>query len=330
MRGRRDPRLTALGVLGAALLLSLFTVFLHAKALGRGYLENYQVPRHVAILAGDAGNPWQYRVLSAWIVEAAHRLFGALSLHEPLILAFLAVRVLAETLLFVFAWRYWRALGSSTAAAFLGLAILGWSVSHANYGSDLQFSTYFDVLFYVLAALAVVQNRLVWILPITLLAALNRESSGFIPLLPLAAWPGAAPEKRARLVRVAGAGVAIYLAVFAALRLAYGPEPLVLAYGHHPGPDLLAFNVGRARTWIQLVATFSIVPALALAGFRRWPPLLRGFFWLLVPAWLVVHAVGAILAETRLLLGPFTLVLVPGALFLVQGRAPEGPPPRPV
>ena len=326
MRGRRA--LTALLVFGTALLLSLFTIFLHAKALGLAYVQDYQVPRHVAMLAGTAGNPWQYRMLSAWIVEGAHRICAALAIPQPLIAAFLAVRVLEQTLLFTLAWGYWRALGLSSAAAFFGLALLGWSVSYANYGSDLQFNTYFDVLFYVLAATAVVRNRLGWLLLITLLAAFNRETSGFIPLLPLAALPDSAPEARARLVRTAVAGVVIYLVVFSMLRWAYGPQALIVPYGHRPGLDLMAYNFGRVRTWVQLVGTFSIVPFVALAGWREWPRLLRAFFWLLVPAWFVVHAVGAVMSETRLLLVPFALVLVPGALFLLQRESDPARRPR--
>src|SRR2546427_11592439 len=99
MEGRRDPPGTMLWVIGSALLLSLFTVFLHLKALGRAYVLDYQVPRHLALMAGTAGNPWQYRVLSAWIVEAAHRVFAAVGVHDPLVLAFVVVRVLEQTLM---------------------------------------------------------------------------------------------------------------------------------------------------------------------------------------------------------------------------------------
>ena len=50
-------------------------------------------------------------------------------------------------------------------------------------GSDIQFNTFFDVTFYLLAGLCILQKRFVWIVPITLLAALNRETSGLIPFL---------------------------------------------------------------------------------------------------------------------------------------------------
>lgn len=323
MEGRRETPGTMLWVSGTALLLSLFTVFLHFKALGRAYVLEYQVPRHFAMLAGTAGNPWQYRVFSAWIVEGVHRALAAIGIHEPLIAAFVAVRVLIETAMFIVAWRYWRSLELSSAASFLGLALLGWGVSYANFGSDLQFNTYFDVLFYLVAAWLVVRDRLGWLLPLTALAAMNRETSGFIPLLPLAAWPSATREARSRALRIAVIGVAIYASVFVGLRWVYGRQELIVPYGHRPGLDLLLYNLTRARTWVQLVGTFSILPFMAVAAHSRWPSRLRGFFWLLVPAWLLVHWVGAVMSETRLLLVPLALAILPAALFLLPGETED-------
>lgn len=314
---RNTPRRTAALVITSALALSLLTVYLHAKGLHREYLIAYQIPRHQALLAGTAGDPWQYRILSAWVVEAVVQLGRVLGLLPSMISAFLAVRVLQETLMFVAAWCYWRALGLGVAPAFMGLALFGWGVSYSGYGSDLQFNTYFDVLFYLLAGIAVARRRPLWVLPLTVLAALNRETSGFIPLLPLIA-PAAAPGDRARAIRIALAGLALYVAVFAGLRWAYGHQELIIPYGHRPGLDLLTYNLTRTRTWAQLAATVSILPALALLAYREWPRVLRGIFWLVVPAWVAVHLVASVVAETRLMLVPFALVFVPGALLLLR------------
>ena len=312
-----------LWVTGTALLLSVFTVFLHLKALGRAYILEYQVPRHLAMLSGTAGNPWQYRVFSAWMVECAHRALAAVGIHDPLIAAFLLVRVVAESAMFVIAWKYWRALELSGAAAFLGLALFGWSVSYSNFGSDLQFNTYFDVLFYLIAAWLVTRDRLEWLWPLTAIAALNRETSGFIPLLALTTWPSATPTGRMRALRVAVVGIAIYAAIFVGLRWTYGKQEWIIPYGHKPGLDLFTYNLTRARTWVQLAGTFSILPFMALAARGRWAPRLRGIFWLLVPVWFAVHWFGAVMSETRLLLVPLALAILPAALFLLPGEARE-------
>ena len=63
---------------------------------------------------------------------------------------------------------------------------------------------------------------------------------------------------------------------------------------------MLAYNLMRAVTWQQVLATVSVIPLVAALGDRAWPPSLRAFFWTLVPLWLLIHALMAVLAETRL------------------------------
>ena len=94
-----------------------------------------------------------------------------------------------------------------------------------------------------------------------------------------------------------------------------------LAHGHRIGLDMFRYNVSRFVTWDRLIATFGIIPVLALVGYAKWPSPLKMMFWVVVPIWLVVHLFGGVLAETRLLLVPYALVLVPGVLFLVARPA---------
>jgi hypothetical protein len=47
---------------------------------------------------------------------------------------------------------------------------------------------------------------------------------------------------------------------------------------------------------------------------------LKAFGIAVVPAWIVIHLFTAVLSETRLLLVPFALVLVPGALLALRDR----------
>jgi hypothetical protein len=68
-------------------------------------------------------------------------------------------------------------------------------------------------------------------------------------------------------------------------------------------------------TWEQLLATLGIVPILAVLTYGRWPKALRIFFWVIVPIWVGVHFVAALVAETRLMLVPQALVFTRGALF---------------
>ena len=51
-------------ILCCAVLFSLLTVFVQVRELGLSYLERDQLGRHMNVLRGEAGNAWQYRILS--------------------------------------------------------------------------------------------------------------------------------------------------------------------------------------------------------------------------------------------------------------------------
>jgi hypothetical protein len=120
---------------------------------------------------------------------------------------------------------------------------------------------------------------------------------------------------RQRSTWIALVSLGLFAAMFLGLRLYYGFQPVFVPYGGQQGWERFVYNVARYRTWVEVVATLGIVPLLALASWRYWPDVLRRFFWAVVPLWFAAHFIGAIVAESRVLLVPQTLVFIPGALF---------------
>jgi len=51
-----------------------------------------------------------------------------------------------------------------------------------------------------------------------------------------------------------------YVAIFVGLRFLYERQELLMPDGHHQGLDLLQYNLLRAITWRQLIATLGIIP----------------------------------------------------------------------
>ena len=311
--------LFGLALLAMAAVLGAFTTSQYVEHLSFDYLaRGEQLQRHLAILQGHAGNPWQYRVLTAYLLKLIMQGCEFFGVAQPIVGAFIGFRVFQDSCIMLLAYAYYRRLGLATGQALLGMGVLAWSMSYSSHDSDLQFSTFFDVLFYLLAAWCILAERWVWLMPLTLLAALNRESSALIPLLLLgSALFAMEPGAWRRALPVVLVMLAIYVGVFVGLRALYGPQELTVAYGLRPGLALLRFNLLRTVTWSELAVTLGVVPFAAVYSYRAWPMQLRVFFWVLVPLWLLVHTLGAVLAEARLLLVPQALVFIPGALCTV-------------
>ncbi|MFH1893919.1 MAG: hypothetical protein ABIK83_14705 [Candidatus Zixiibacteriota bacterium] len=299
-----------------AVLLSLFTVWAQVSPMGRDYIETEQLKRHRAVMEGHAGNPWQYRVFAEYIVEESIDAARALGLDRPISNSLVAVRVVQNMLIFLMAYLYYRKLGLKFLPALVGISILGWGMTYALYDSDMQFNTYFDVIFYLLAGLAILYRKYAWVILITFLAALNRESSGFIPILLLAVyWVHRDEEGSSKILFSGIAALAAYTVVFFGMRQLYSPQEVVSVYGLSHGLEVFKYNVFRVPTWIYLFGTLGIIPILAVLSLRQWPQTLRAFFWTLVPAWFVLHMFISIMAETRIFLVPQALILVPGAMI---------------
>ena len=320
---------TTAGIVLLALLLSCFSTSEYVQARGLPYLESgYQLQRHLNVLEGRAGDPWQYRVLASYLVEGALRISAALHVPHHVAAAFILFRIAQDAVIMLLPYAYYRKLGLPLAYGLVGMALLAWGISYSHYDSDLQFNTFFDIIFYLLAGLCILADRPIWIVPITLLAALNRETSGLIPLLPILVSAFAGPKgSLRRAMPVSIIAFVTYLVVFVGLRLAYGKQALIITAGGRPGVELLRYNLFRLVTWQQLLATLSIIPIVAILGYRKWAPGLRVLFWGIVPIWFVAHALGAVMAETRLSLVPQALVFIPGTLFALSERMPPGASP---
>jgi hypothetical protein len=316
-------------ILICVVLFSVLTVYLQVMSLEKPFLyyleQGLQIQRHTAVLEGTAPNPWQYRVLADYLVEGAIRLCENIDIPHPVASAFVSFRFLQNLLIFWLAYLYYRKLKLSPAHALVGMSLLAWGMTYAYYDSDLQFNTYFDIIFYLLAGLLILVDKPLWIIPLMLLAALNRETSGLIPFMMLAlVLPRKAGSPWKKQVVIAAVVLAIFGCIFVGLRLIYPHQEISMPYGHAMGLDLLRYNLLRAITWSQLFATLSIVPALALLSYKKWPPVVRIFFWVVVPAWFLIHPFTSVMAETRVFLVPQVLIFIPGALFLLKAGEKDG------
>ena len=278
------------------------------------------IERHQNLIAGHSEffNPWQYRVLAPFILEGFIKVFNSALPEAPEILPYFVVRFMQNLLLLYIAFYYYKSLHvTNPYILFAGMMLLCYSISNSVFQSDLSFNTYFDVIFYLLAGWVILNGQFFWIIPITFFAALNRETSGFIPLMLIAAFVKTGDLTRNKWT-IAGLSFGLFALVFISIRLLYGFEKAEGIHGMTSPLDYLSFNLGFFRMYPQLFGTLGVVPIVALVGFRRLPDILKKWFWLIVPFWFLIHLVKSTAVETRLFLVPQALIFIPAMLYLAQ------------
>ena len=320
-RIRQHPYTAPAAIALALVLLSLITGFSQIKTEGLGWQEDHYMPQLDAVVAGEATAPAQYRLLTDYAVVAVCRVAEAMGVPRPIGLTFVALRLLQNGLLFGLSWCFYRKMGLHSYAIVIGLSALAWGMTQSNYGSDLAFNAYTDILFYLCGALVLLYRRYPLLVPLSALVALNRETGGLLPVLALVcALPAfGVVGKRRDLLHAGLVSLVLFGAIQLALHIYFGARDwAVHPSGATPGLSMLAYNLGNDGAWGHVAGTLGIVPVLALISHRRWHPLLRPLFWAVVPVWLVNHLLCAPLDVSRVLLLPMVLVFVPGMLCGLQ------------
>lgn len=334
---------TALIIL-AAFILSITAVFTQVRNLGAFYAENIDftkpgnpllqykaIPswhmRHAAyglhlietgqsmkrrleFLDGKAGNPWQYRMLSEVLFLKTWQVARLAEIAHAAAASLIFWRLIQNAAILLLAFGFYRRLGFSENACLWAMAVIVWMLAQSVYDSDLQLSTFFDVMFYLLAAWLTLARRAGWLIAVVAVAAFNRETSALMALFPLLTeFP---PRRKQYLI--AAAAAAVFMLIFICVRLVYGPQAMILPYGLHAGFEMLRYNLTEPVSCLQLMATYSLIPAIAILGWQRAPNIIRRLSWLLLPLWLCIHAFMGIFEETRLFLVPALVVGIPLAL----------------
>ncbi|MBX2898324.1 MAG: hypothetical protein KF775_01670 [Cyclobacteriaceae bacterium] len=306
-------------VVGLYALLSMYVVYKQATDTHAISLEE-QLARHERLLTGTSEfyNPWQYRILSVYVVEGFAHLAAQVGVST--IQAFLLFRFLQTVLLFWIAHLYWRALGIGNPWLNLcGMVLLCFSMAHSVFQSDLSFNTYFDILFYLLAGWLLLGNKLAWIIPLTAVAVLNRETSLLIPAMLLVTGVELKPFSwnKQHVWFSALAGL-VFIAGFVAVRWYYGYQPAEGINGMRSVRDYLSFNLRFFTTYPELLGTLAVLPIVVLLFVKRLPLILQKWFWLICPVWFAVHFAYSTAVESRLFLVPQALIFIPAFLFLVE------------
>jgi hypothetical protein len=325
--------------------------------------------RHRAVIEqrSEYYNPWQYSILCPYSIEAIlyvynHTIDKVFPVEEKFhfsiqntsgttdetdsfvklmqtpgamkyMLIFIMFRFLEHLLIFYLAWKLWRYFVQSNWLIFFGINFLALALGNAVTVADLSFNTYMDIIFYLVTANTIVYKRNPLILvPITILAAFNRETGIMIPALYFISqvdfsnfslkpfslkaigWPPAKTWVFTAVLYI------LFFAVFIGLRWHFGYRPQQV-WKAPAGLQMLKLNLASAvgmKAFLELIGTFGVIPLILLYNFRQFPYLLKKWFLFIVPIWFAIHFVSVVAYQTRLFMVPFILVMLPMLLWLVE------------
>ncbi|MDQ6863401.1 MAG: hypothetical protein M3044_06225, partial [Thermoproteota archaeon] len=171
------------------LMIVLATIFQLTLPRLRSEWIATALDEHTLVMQGTAGTPWQYRILSDYLMEVVMRVMMAAGNHDryvSAVYAFVVFRGAQLVCIFGLGFVYFRKLGLGAIASVIGLGIVCAAMVVGQIETNWQLDAYTDVVLYLLAAIFALSSRFELIIPVAVLGALNRETGVFIPLMPLA------------------------------------------------------------------------------------------------------------------------------------------------
>ena len=309
------PQRRTLYIVAFLVTTSLLLVYAHFQSPDITDKIKLQINYHETVLAGRAPSPWQYRLLSEWLLEGLIHLTSLFKAENPFYFAALILRIAQNILIYFLAFLYFRALGFSRETALVGILFLTGSMLNSFFKSGFSFNTYFDLIFYLGAGLLILNRSFSWLPMIMVAAALNRETSGLIPFLAFSSLVDV-KDRRFGFLFIS-LSFFCWGGVFVILRILYPDAELFIPYERPPGIPLLLYNLFPLNLDL-LFRFFGIIPLLGLLVIRQWKPVLARFFVVLIPIWFGVHLFASVITETRLFLVPQAMVFIPLFLLFVD------------
>lgn len=273
------------------------------------------------IAQGHGEDPYRHRLLIPGVLWLASRAtgIGLWPLHVALFaVAFFGILAGVRWMLTGFGFaRGWAVAGALLVGALLPVALRN---------HFYQPWSWLEVVF-LAVAVGMVLRRASWSVFALLVgvAALNRETALFLPLLPVAMVLARRDGPAGEYWRMAGWGFVAVLGVRLGLMVGWPGPAMVRAIGLD---EVLARNVGSlgltARNVLLLLGAVGVLAVVALV--RRSAS--REAVWIMVlgvPPLLAIYLVFAVWVEVRVLV-PVLVLLLPVALSVVDGQSMM--PPR--
>jgi hypothetical protein len=206
-------------------------------------------------------------------------------------------------LLYALGYVWWAELGLGWPTRLLGLALLSIALAFALLIRGWEIDKLIEPCLFLLAALCAWRGRFVAFVAIAALAAVNRETGAFMPLVAAAALI----DQRGTL-RAAASHWSVWLSAVVCLAIVVWLRTLLPLPAVRPWSDL------SLERLIYVGGGLSVLPVLAVAWRTAASSGLRWLLYVLSPVWLVYVLATDRLEQGMLLLAPLALVWLPISL----------------
>lgn len=307
--------------IGIIVSLALIVAYLYFDRIDK---PNYEArfALHAEILEGTAPSPYRYRVLIPLVAEGLFRVSRTfVDPKSAFLAAYGLLDLLCITALLILLYRYLR-MWFDTTPALVAVLFVGGTMPVTFQDHYFQPWSLLEPVLFTAGLMAVYFNRYLLLLGLTLVAALNRETAIYIPLMYLV-YRGFAEAQRGRREVLLLTGSCII--VLAGLRFFLGYASHVITF-----QEALITSVKKiGSTIVNWVVFLGIFWLFVYRGVAYAPPFVRRMAWI-VPLYVPAMLLGGIWYETRLLM-PLYPFLVPLALSYLYASRPEqaqeGQPP---
>lgn len=299
--------------IGIIVSLALIVAYLYFDRIDR---PNYEARSalHAEILAGTAPSPYRYRVLIPLVAEGTFRVLRTFADSKSAFLAAYGfLDLLCITAMLLLLYKYLR-IWFDTNSALIAVLFVGGTMPITFKDHHFQPWSLLEPALFTAGLIAVYSDRYLPLLGLTVVAALNRETAIYIPLMYLV-YRGLSEARRYRMEVLFLTGSCIVVLV--GLRLLLGYAPHVISF-----QEALIASVKKIGStivnWAVFLGAFWL---FAYRGVSHAPPFVRRTAWI-VPLYIPAVLLGGIWYETRLLM-PLYPFLTPLALSYLYASRTE-------
>jgi len=144
-------------------------------------IEEVQLQKHQSVMSNTAPAPYQYRILGELILEGLLKEGAQLGMQALTMMIILKMSL--HFLIFLLSYLFFRQFQLGIGLSLFGVACTFYAILASYYNEDLVFYQYLEFIFFLAAFILILKKIDFWLIPLTFLAMLNKETSALIPFV---------------------------------------------------------------------------------------------------------------------------------------------------